>query len=182
MVEPHKIFGRLGNSLFQYATLVALAADSKSDVYFQDEKWFGKYEKEIQQMFGAGIGSRPEVSIHVRRGDYLELEHQYPNLTKTDYYTRAIALFPPDTKFLVFSDDISWCKDYFRGPQFTFSVADNPIHDLNNMASCQHNIIANSSFSWWGAYLNRNPHKIVICPNQSLWGSKISLPIKWKQI
>jgi hypothetical protein len=181
LVEPHKIFGRLGNSLFQYATLIALAADTKSDVYFQDTKWFGKYEKEIQQMFGAGIGSRPEVAIHVRRGDYVELSDRYPDLSRTDYYTRAIALFPEDD-FLVFSDDIPYAKTLFQGPKFCFSEGLSPVQDLNQMASCKHQIIANSSYSWWGAYLNKNPNKIVVCPRQELWGSKISLPDSWKQL
>ena len=182
MVEPHKIFGRLGNQMFQFATITALACETQTDIYFQDEKWFIKFEPVIRKMFGAGIGSRPEVSIHVRRGDYLKLE-LYTNLAdNTDYYERAMAMFPPDTKYLVFSDDIEYCKNRFVGDQFSFSEGLNEVQDLNQMASCKHNIIANSTFSWWAAWLNPNPDKIIISPERSHWGSKIVLPDNFKQI
>jgi len=183
MTHPSKIFGRFGNQMFQYATLIALAYESGTDAYFQDVKWFGKYEDQIKQLFGAGIGYRDEVSIHVRRGDYLQLEHHYPNLSKTDYYEKAIAMFPYN-KFLVFSDDIEWCKSYpaFQGERFSFSEGRDEVQDLNQMASCQHNILANSTFSWWGAYLNKNKDKMVVCPRPELWLNNISLLDSWIKI
>ena len=178
-----KIYGRLGNSLFQYATLFALSQETQSDFYFQDEKWFGKYEEQIKQLFGAGIGYRDEVSIHVRRGDYLQLEHIYPDISKTDYYEKAIAMFPGD-KFLVFSDDIEWCKSYpaFQGERFSFSEGNDEVQDLNQMASCKHHVCSNSTMAWWGSYLCKNTDSLTVCPRADLWGAKISLPDHWIKI
>ncbi len=184
MVQPYRMFGRLGNSMFQYATLIALAKETGENFYFQDIKWFEKHADIVKQFFSNGIGKRDEVSIHVRRGDYLDFEHIYKNLAKTDYYQRAIAEFPDDTKFIVFSDDIEWCKSYppFQGERFSFSEGRNEVDDLNMMASCHHNILANSTFSWWGAYLNKHEDKIVICPKQEFWVNNVSLLDNWKQI
>lgn len=75
------------------------------------------------------------------------------NQTKTPFY-------------LIFSDDIAWCKKQFIGPQFEFAEGNSPVTDLALQISCEHNIIANSSFSWWGAYLNKNPGKRVIAPGK----------------
>lgn len=184
MINPQHIFGRLGNQMFQYATLLALSIETGSNIYFQDEKWFCKFEKQVKELFGAGIGLRDETSIHVRRGDYLQLEETYPNLCKTDYYQRATDTFPKDTKFIVFSDDIEWCKTFapFQGDNFSFSEGKSEVHDLNMMASCKNNIIANSTFSWWAAYLNKHEDKIVICPEKKNWYSGLSLLDSWKQI
>jgi hypothetical protein len=71
-------------------------------------------------------------------------------------------------KFYVFSDDIEWCKNFFSDIlDFEFISGNNEIRDLYLMSSCENNIIANSSFSWWGAWLNKNPNKKVIAP--SVW-------------
>ena len=85
---------------------------------------------------------------------------------------------------MVFSDDIEWCKNFahFKGDNFTFSEGKSEIHDLNTMASCHHNILSNSTFAWWGAYLNRHEDKKIICPSKERWGSQIGLPAKWIQI
>lgn len=184
MVQPYRMFGRLGNQMFQYATLIALAKETDENFYFQDVKWFQKHEALVKQYFSNGISKREEVSIHVRRGDYLDFDHIYKNLAKTDYYKRAIEEFPTGTKFIVFSDDIAWCKNYppFQGSNFEFSEGLDEVDDLNKMASCHHNILANSTFSWWAAYLNKHDDKIVICPKQEFWVNNISLLDKWNQI
>lgn len=180
MVQPYKMFGRLGNQLFQYATLIALASETGSDIYFQDTKWFDMYKDKIRQMFGVGIGRIDKVAIHVRRGDYLLFDHQYPNLMKTDYYQKAMEQFL-DVKFIVFSDDIPWCmqQEIFKGCEF--STGKDEMQDFNLMASCTGIITANSSYSWWAAYLGPEDKK-VICPRQELWGTPITLLDNWKQI
>jgi hypothetical protein len=75
-----------------------------------------------------------------------------------------MAAMPDGTTFLVFSDDMEWCKENFIGDQFIFVEGENDVTDLWIMSYCKHNIIANSSFSWWGAWLNDYKHKIVVAP------------------
>jgi hypothetical protein len=106
----------------------------------------------------------PIVSLHVRRGDYLQVASLNLSL---DYYSEAIAIFLekfPYFKVLVFSDDIEWCKEYIVGENVFYSEDNSNYVDMCMMSLCDHNIIANSTFSWWGAYLNQNTEKIVVCP------------------
>ncbi len=99
------------------------------------------------------------VGIHVRRGDYVGNPF-YVDLSETDYYERAIEQFPPETEFLVFSDDTDFAEEFF--PEFEVFNGQDELEDLNMMASCSMgNIIANSSFSWWAAYLNPHGGKVV---------------------
>lgn len=105
----------------------------------------------------------PNCAIHVRRGDLA----QFPGLYKIlppDYYQQAINRFDRDTKFLIFSDDMEYCRRIFTGDRFFFSEEIEDDIDLYLMSLCQNQIIANSTFSWWGAFLNTNPDKIVIHP------------------
>lgn len=145
--------------------------------YFQSERYWEDNIDEVLSYFEFAAPTAPypstTVSIHIRRGDYLRLSNYHKNLT-IDYYERAMDRFPGCT-FYVFSDDIVWSNQEFS----KFSDKDivivtgnygDPNHlavsDLRLMSQCQHNIIANSSFSWWGAYLNKNPDKTVIVPKQ----------------
>ena len=159
--------------------------------FFQSEKYFIQYRQnllniftpenqvieELKSKYGL-ILERPNCAIHVRRGDYLT-RPQYNPICSLDYYSCAIELFDRDTTFFVFSDDIDWCKQIFDSPRFTFSenssVASREPRrtghppsseyiDLYLMSMCQHQIIANSTFSWWGSWLNQNPHKRIIAP------------------
>lgn len=115
------------------------------------------------------------VSIHFRRGDYVKraVTGKYHGILNLDYYRRAIELIEKKIKnphFFVFSDDILWVKENFRIKQpITFISGSGKLtnpEELILMACCRHNIIANSSFSWWGAWLNRNRHKIVLAPKR----------------
>ena len=182
-------FGGLGNRLFQMAKIYAMARSGETpDIYLQDEKHFAPYKDEIRHLFGEGVGKTDMVSIHVRRGDYLGNSF-YVNLQDTDYYEKAIDMFPPDTKFLIFcadrqpgSDDASdmeWCKERFQGSQFEFYQGKDEIDDFNAMASCRAHIIANSSFSWWAAYVSGNE---TVAPKTWFTDGKerISLPANWK--
>jgi|SRR3990167_713058 len=193
-MKPLEIqFGRLGNKMFQYAFLYAESRRRGMDFYFQDPKFFEGYEEEIKQLFGEGIGYLSQVGVHVRRGanpinpdesKYSENPF-YVNLADdTDYYERAMALFPEDN-FLVFSDDPSWAKEKFKdNPRVQVMDKGDEVEDLNLYASCHSQIIANSSWSFWGAYLNPNEAKKVIAPLK--WFSdgvdRVGFPPSWQRI
>ena len=168
------IFGRIGNRLFQYAFLYAESRRRGVDFYFQDPKFFEGYEDEIKQLLGDGIGYLEQVGVHVRRaGNPINSSEPkysdnpfYVNLGDTDYYERAMAMFP-DEKFVVFTDDVVWCKEKWKdNPDVQVMEKGNDIDDFNLLASCKHQIIANSSFGWWAAFLNPNESKKVIAPKQ----------------
>ena len=115
------------------------------------------------------------VSVHVRRSDYLQIVPE--SVIGIDYYKRAVdELKRQDstvTRWIVFSDDVFWCKehlDFIENPVYVEGNADTPWEDLRLMTACRHHIIANSSFSWWGAYLGRDPEGITIAPKY--WLSK----------
>ncbi len=119
----------------------------------------------------AQITTSNSVSIHVRRGDYLN--HKYLPACSMSYYQKAMPVFTKavdDTKFFIFTDDIAWCRENFTGPQYVFVTGNQHFEDMYLMSNCRHNIIANSTFSWWGAWLNSNPEKIVVAPE--LWHTK----------
>lgn len=113
------------------------------------------------------------VSIHVRRGDYLKLKDVYAECAK-DYYQKAISFLQSnnqDCNFYVFSNDISWCKEHldFKNSKYTFIEHNTGVQsyeDIRLMTQCKHNIIANSSFSWWGAILNQTKGKTIIYPKK----------------
>lgn len=105
-------------------------------------------------------------SIHVRRGDYVGSPDYHPVLPM-HYYDAAMAHFPAGTIFPIFSDDIEWCRQSFQGHRFVFIEESDPVLSMHLISLARHHIIANSSFSWWGAWLNEHPDKRVIAP--SLW-------------
>jgi hypothetical protein len=148
--------------------------------YYQTDKYFKHVENEIRDMFTF----KPEiiesandlfpntdtetVAIHVRIGDYIGLEAFHP-ICSPEYYVSATNEFlDKDYTFIIFSDNIEYCKEHLFGYQTNIHYIDNtdPYIDLCLMTMCDHNIIANSSFSWWGAWLNKNPNKKVIAPKQ----------------
>ena len=186
------IFGRLGNKMFQYAFLYAEAHKRGADFYFQDPKYFRGYEEEIKQLFGEGIGYLDQVGIHIRRGKnpFIPEEPKYNenpfhfNICGTDYYERAMAMFPNEN-FVVYSDDPEWCKEKFKdNPKVQVMDKGDEIEDFNLLASSKHLIIANSSFSWWAAFLCPNEGKRIIAPKQ--WYrdgfERTKLPDEWIKI
>lgn len=163
MISFRSIAGGLGNNLFQFAYIYAKCRENEiPDIYVQDPAYFDKYESELKSIMSEGIGFLPYVSIHIRRGDYVN-NHFYVDLSETDYYERAMELFP-DKNFLVFSDDPTFAKKRFAGERFQIIEGQTETEDFNMMASCESNIIANSSFSWWAAYVNPNHAKRVVAP------------------
>ena len=178
MRNIHHFSGRTGNEMFRHAYLYAQFRDGViPDIYLQDYRYFEKYADEIKEMFGEGIGYLPQVGVHIRRAanptsptepKYSENPF-YVNLGETDYYERAMALFPEDN-FLIFSDDPTWCKEKFKD-NTRVQVMDkgDEIEDFNLLASCKGIIGANSSFSFWAAYLNPNPDIKKVFPSVKNW-------------
>jgi len=123
-------------------------------------------EKAKKFIHNISDSNTPIVSMHFRRTDYLQVSSL--NLT-LDYYWEALQYFIKKLsyfKIIVFSDDIEWCKNNVIGEDIVYSENNDQYVDMCIMTLCNHNIIANSSFSWWGAYLNNNSEKIVICPDR----------------
>jgi hypothetical protein len=148
--------------------------------YFQTEKYFTHCQNEIKRIFtfhppilkvaedflnSVKKETKQIVSVHVRRGDYVQSPNHHPPCD-LEYYLRAFESMGNDSIFLVFSDDIEWCKSHFKGDNFMFSELPNHFEELCCMSLCDHHIIANSSFSWWGSWLNRSAEKKVIAPQR----------------
>lgn len=144
--------------------------------YFQTEKYFKHIESDIRNefIFKKEIidkcleikgNHKNIVSIHFRRGDYLGDADKFPPL-ELEYYQTAIDMFnDKEYTFFIFSDDIHWCKNIFGDDEkIIYIEGNNQFVDMCLMSMCEHNIIANSTFSWWGAWLNSNPNKRVIGP------------------
>jgi hypothetical protein len=119
-------------------------------------------------------GTQTPVSLHIRRGDYT-LAAEGSIALSLDYYRKAIEKVRvryPDAKFFVFSDDIAWSREHLPADLPAVFVDHNDDmtshEDLRLMSACSHHIIANSSFSWWGAWLNPAPTKMVIAPKHWL--------------
>lgn len=137
--------------------------------YFQSYKYFEHCEDLIRHYFTfKRCDVINAISIHVRRGDYLDLQQVYP-IYGIEYYKKAVEYFGRNETYIVFSDDIDWCKkiftqDNFPGMLFIFDMSTDEIDSFIKMSCCKHNIITNSSFSWWAAWLNKNKDKIIITP------------------
>lgn len=178
MIPIHKIQGRLSNQMFILAAHYARCRETGEHFFVQDEKYFAPYKDEIKKMFSDGIvpNSINKIAIHRRLTDYLgndfyvDLGHHEHQKLEDNYFMRAMALFPQDTKYLVFSDDVNKAKQepMFQGDQFEFPNG-NEIEDINMGASCKGIIGSNSSFSYWMAYLS-GAEKIVF-PKQ--WFSSL---------
>ncbi|MDR1985249.1 MAG: alpha-1,2-fucosyltransferase [Prevotellaceae bacterium] len=133
------------------------------------------------------------VSIHIRQGDYhatTAAQASYGDVCTIDYYKTAIKKITeaiPKPVFFVFSDDIDWAKNhlFLDGAFFIdWNKGKNSFRDMQLMTICKHNIIANSTFSWWGAVLNRNKHKIIITPTKfnNAEDKPFLIPDKWIKI
>lgn len=179
MIPIHYLSGRLGNQMFRDAYIYAQYRDGMiPDIYLQSEKYFEKYKDEIKARYGSGITRISYVAIHVRRGDYVGNDF-YVDLFEDGYYERAASEFPGQ-EFLIFSDDPDWChqQDIFK--HYAISRNNSEIDDFNLMASCEGHIIANSSYSWWAAYVSPNKGKVVAPSKWFTDGEKrIDLPSNW---
>ena len=150
------------------------------DGYWQNELYFSDIREELLRdlisissmsdlgvVYMEGIKKSNSVSLHVRRGNYLNLKNF--NVLDIDYYMKAVEYIRKNVEkptFYIFSDDLEWCKNSlgFLDNCIFVDSTKTEIDDLKLMSFCKHNIIANSSFSWWGAWLNQNCKKTVIAP------------------
>ena len=163
-----------------------LSRDGLFDGYFQSEKYFAHIRPQLlqefslrrpmdaanQEMLRRIQAQESPVSLHVRRGDYVNLSNVH-FLCGPEYYRDAIDLIAARVKnphFFLFSDDIDWVLENIKILHpFTpvdINSGDAGYFDMELMKHCHHNIIANSTFSWWGAWLNQNPGKIVVAPRK----------------
>ncbi|MBE8232160.1 MAG: alpha-1,2-fucosyltransferase, partial [Endozoicomonadaceae bacterium] len=148
----------------------------QNELYFQDIRDILLTEFTLKDGISKSLISTQEqiensesVSIHVRRGDYLN--HPDVGVLDVDYYKRAVKLIAERVKsptFFVFSNDIQWCKDNFTFIDKCHFLEEGgtELDDMALMSKCSHNIIANSSFSWWGAWLNNKSNRIIIAPKK----------------
>ena len=176
---------------FGYNTETEALLDNASlSGYFQTEKYFSEFRDLILSQFVFKSPYRDSAesyiqtireknkdsviaSIHIRRGDYTMFPDHHPPCS-LDYYNAAkkeLSALNDNIIYVIFSDDIEWCKKEFNDPSYVISDLNNPYTEMCAMSLCDHNIIANSSFSWWGAWLNKKSDKIVIAPSQ--WFGKL---------
>lgn len=187
--------------------LLTMRGDMYLDGYFQSPKYFEDIRATLlkdftlnavpsttSEVFQTAIHDKESVSVHVRRGDYVsnaKIQKAY-GACSSAYYGKAvqeITSHVPSPFWLVFSDDIQWVKEHLSFPGEVTYVSGDDISDAEElllMAACNHNIIANSSFSWWGAWLNQHPDKIVIAPDPWFDSNKDNhkdlIPDSWIQI
>jgi hypothetical protein len=168
--------------------------------YFQSEKYFIKNRNEILNLFSIDelseklikekyndVNFENSCSLHVRRGDYLK----YPGIHPTcdlKYYQNSIDIIDSEN-ILIFSDDLDWCKEnlIFENKNLIFIDGNPDYIDMWLMSLCKNNIIANSTFSWWGAWLNNNENKKVFAPK--VWFGRNTnhntedlIPERWERI
>lgn len=186
----------------------------KEDTYFlhgywQSEKYFADQEEAVRHAFtfpeftdeknidlAQHLKTGQFISVHVRRTDYVYINGKYDpsgEICTLDYYRKAAEIIKNRVEnpvFILFSDDIPWCKENLTLPGETlyadWNKGKQAYCDMCLMSMCSHHIIANSSFSWWGAYLNANKEKMVIAPAKWCKGydpfEKLHCPASWIRI
>ena len=165
--------------------------------FYQSERFFKDVEGEVRQAFAFDLNKanaesqtlarqiqeNPHaVSLHVRRGDYMEPKFykRYGTVCSQAYFQRAVEMMlaqVPQAHFYIFSDDVEWVQQNLRLPRATVVSCNRGAdswQDMMLMSLCRHNIICNSTFSWWGAWLNANPEKRVIAPSR--WLADTDMP------
>ena len=176
--------------------------------YWGSEKYFKDIEEIIRNEFTfknkpdptnqkmiSRINNCNSVSIHVRRGDYVKDEktNKYHGVCNLRYYLKSVAFIAKKIikpQFFIFSDDPLWTKQnlHLKFPSIyvDHNVGRKGYEDMRLMSKCKHNIIANSSFSWWGAWLNNNKNKIVIAPkkwfNDKTIDTRDLIPKDWARL
>lgn len=176
--------------------------------YWQSEKYFKNIEEILRseltikhnqgpdnQAMSCLINQTESVSLHIRRGDYVSnpISYQAHGICSLDYYRAAVETLTKTVKqphFFIFSDDIEWAQENLKLDHPLTNVSNNgevqDYEDLRLISHCKHHIIANSSFSWWGAWLCSHSQKIVIAPKKWFNNPKLNtrdlIPNEWYRI
>lgn len=187
ILEPHFHF---------YPEILSLAGNVYLEGYWQSEKYFEDIQSIVREEFtiktkldaitvelGQRISNLTSVSLHIRRCDYVNdpRTRQFHGICDLDYYHRAVEMLSrhvQDVHFFIFSDDPKWAESNLRlknpSTLVTHNGPDKHYADLYLISQCQHHIIANSTFSWWGAWLSCNASKLVIAPAKWFTDSQIN--------
>lgn len=161
--------------------------------YFQSEKYFENIKDDIKNKYFVPHKSVAEslqnkwlskydfsksIAIHVRMGgDRPGISDWFPRCPSEYYVDATNEILERDSdinNIFCFSDNIEWCKNNMESGDLTFIEGNNAVEDMFLMSYCKHNIIGNSSFSWWSAYLNKNPDKVVVVPDTWWFGIKLA--------
>jgi hypothetical protein len=178
-VDNIEHFQKVGEGPWEYSEVSPIDGDTVFDGYFQSGKNFLNYDKEIQELFSPTksfineilikypeLGNKNTLSIHVRKGDYLENPDIHPSVS-VSYILKSLELVGDYSHIFIFSDDKEWVKNNIVLNNVTYVNEDEDYKELWMMSLCSNNIICNSTFSWWGSFLNKNSNKKIIAP--SLW-------------
>lgn len=205
-INPH--FNYIEKEFSFNPNVLELSKNTYLSGYFQSEKYFLEIEEQVREDFSFkensdksnkrlidSILSSNSIGIHIRRGDFIENNktNQFHGICSMDYYSKSIELMESQVnnpRFFVFSDDITWAKHNISLSSPTHFVDSNDSEtgykDLQLLSSCRHHIIANSSFSWWGAWLAKWEGQIVISPKKwfasELIDAKDIIPNQWIKI
>lgn len=179
-VAPRPFLYYFAESVWHSSEKIPVQPDQIIYGYFQSWKHFHHHRKKILAAFAPSdetlaylqtkyadlINTPNTVSIHVRTFNKSLHQSKIHPFLGLEYYRKAMDLFPPDTAFIVFSDRIQWCKKYFSKMKrhCVFIEENDFIKEFFLMSMMKHQIICNSSFSWWAAYMNQNPNQVVIAP------------------
>jgi hypothetical protein len=171
-------FEKVGEGPFEYSEVLVKENNTVFDGYFQSSKNFSPHYDAIRNIFSPTeefineifekypmLNQEDTLSIHIRRGDCFMNPDIHPIATKK-YVERAVNEAGEYSHVFVFSDDREWVKENLKFTNVTY-VEDEDYREMWLMSLCKNNIIVNSTFSWWGSFLNKNPNKKVIAP--SMW-------------
>jgi hypothetical protein len=171
--------------------------------YWQSDRFFGRHADRIRQAFTfsknidsqtadmlAQIAAGPSASIHIRRGDYLsEKNASLYSQCDAEYFLTGMRILAENfssLKFYVFSDDPVWAADFLADKKYSFKIVSHnkgvtSYNDMRLMGACDNHIISNSTFSWWGAWLNPKINKFIIAPKNWMTGLPSSqiVPLGW---
>jgi len=182
---------------------ISFTPDMKICGFFQSEKYFKHHRDKIVELFqpipeimdylhqkyGDIIHHPKTVALHARTYFHEDPRRTCFHFCNRDYFANAMELFPDeDTLFVVFSDQMWWCKFVFGAfnRQIIFIENEDYLHDFYLMSLCNNQIISNSSFSWWAAYLNQNPEKVVVGPAKWMTNKKLPdhdiIPEDWIKV
>lgn len=203
-ISPRKRFTETG--LTYDKQIEYCGSDVHLEGYFQSDKYFLRYANEIKEDFAFPVplseanrfhlrelyNTSGAISVHVRRGDMVTLKsaNDHHGTLSREYYHTAFetmrSLYGKDLLYFVFSDDQEWAKANIIPPGrvvYVDSIPGRAVEDMNLMSVCQHHVVANSSFSWWGAWLGSSSNKTVIAPKNwfrdSVHDTSDLLPEHW---